>query len=328
MDVLSDAVTALRTGVPHSSRTRHSAPWGMRFAPSGGAGCHVILQGSCWLLPPTGGPVPLAPGDVVFLPHGRGHGIADDPATPLTDVVQQPDGQWALTKDVPPGAGPDTVMLCGSYRLNRARAHPLLTGLPEVVHLPARIGTHPALRVAVDLLGGELQRPGPGSDAAVTGLLDTLLLYILRAWLADHAGQAATGWAAALADPAIAAALHALHDDPAHPWTVAGLADRAGLSRAAFARRFTTLVGQPPLAYLTWWRMTLAARQLVTGEEPLRVLAQRCGYTSELAFARAFTREFSTSPGAYRRQHASPTARPPTPRPRHQTAGLAAESAD
>lgn len=303
VDVLSDAIMAMRTGVPHSSRTLLSAPWGLRFAPSDGAGFHVILLGSCWLLPPGRKPIALGPGDVVFLPHGRGHAIADDPRTPLIDVVQDREGNWTPTEEIPEGSGPDTLMLCGAYRLNRTRAHPLLTGLPEVIHLPARIGAHPALRAAVDLLGAELERPEPGADALLPTLLDALLLYILRAWLHEHAGQAATGWAAALADPAVADALHALHDDPARPWTVAELAGHAGLSRAAFARRFTTLVGRPPLAYLTWWRMTLAARLLATGDVPIRVVAGRCGYSSEFAFAKAFKREYGVSPGRYRREH-------------------------
>ncbi|TDB72034.1 AraC family transcriptional regulator [Micromonospora sp. KC721] len=313
MDVLSDAIAAMRTGLPHSSRTLMSAPWGLRFAASNGAGFHVILQGSCWLLPPGQEPVALSPGDVVFLPHGRGHAIADDPTTPLTDVVQTPDGNWVLAEDPPPGAGPTTLMLCGAYRLNRARAHPLLTGLPDVVHLPARIGAHPALRAAVDLLGRELDQPGPGSDAVVPALLDTLLIYILRAWLDDHAGQAATGWAAALADPAVADALHAIHHRPAHPWTVEELGARAGLSRAAFARRFATVVGQPPLAYLTWWRMIIASQLLGTSDAPLRVVAQNGGYSSEFAFAKAFKRQFGISPGSYRRQHDN-TKHPVTPR--------------
>lgn len=293
----------MRTGQPHSSLTGLAAPWGLRFAQSHGAGFHVVLQGSCWLLPQEGDHLPLSPGDVVFLPHGRGHAIASDPAAPLVDVVQTPDGDWVPTEDVPPGTGPTTLLLCGAYRLNRARAHPLLTGLPEVVHLPARIGSHPALRAAVDLLGRELEQPGPGSDAVVPALLDTLLAYLLRAWLEVHAGQAATGWAAALADPAVAAALHAIHHDPAHSWTVAELGARAGMSRAAFARRFTALVGQPPLAYLTWWRLTVACRLLATSDAPLRVVAQRCGYASEAAFAKAFKRQAGLSPGGYRRRY-------------------------
>src|SRR5690606_12351971 len=300
VDVLSDAITAMRAGVPHSSRTRLAAPWGMRFAPSDGAGCHVVLQGSCWLLPPGRDPIPLAPGDVVLLPYGRGHAIADDPATPLIDVVQDENGDWVPAREMPQGTGPVTLMLCGAYRLNRARAHPLLTGLPDVVHLPARIGANPSLRAAVDLLGAELDRPGPGSDALIPALLDSLLLYILRAWLHEHAGRASTGWAAALADPALADALHALHRDPARPWTVEELGARAGLSRAAFARRFTKVVGLPPLAYLTWWRMTIAGRLLATTDLPLRVVAERCGYASEFAFAKAFKREFGVSPGRYR----------------------------
>lgn len=109
------------------------------------------------------------------------------------------------------------------------------------------------------------------------------------------------GWPAALADPAVSAALEAMHAEPAAPWTVAGLADRAGLSRTVFAQRFTVLVGRPPLAYLTWWRMTTAARLLRQADEPLSAVARRCGYASEFAFAKAFKREFTVTPGAFRR---------------------------
>ncbi|MDX3854336.1 AraC family transcriptional regulator [Streptomyces sp. AK02-01A] len=306
MDVLSDAIAAMRTGLPHSSRTHKFAPWGLRFGASDGAGFHVVLRGSCWLIPPEcDEPLALSPGDVVFLAHGRGHGLADDPATPLVDVIEAPGGSWVLSEDVPTGSGPSTLILCGAYRLSRARAHPLLTGLPDVVHLPARLGSHPALRSAIELLGGELERPGPGSDAVVPALLDTLLLYILRAWLEEHAGPGTTGWAAALGDPAIAAALYGIHRDPARAWTVEELGARGGLSRAAFARRFTTVVGQPPLAYLTWWRMTTAGRLLSTDDAPLRTVAQRTGYSSEFAFAKAFKREYGVSPGRYRKERAA-----------------------
>jgi AraC-like DNA-binding protein len=136
----------------------------------------------------------------------------------------------------------------------------------------------------------------------VPALLDTLLLYILRTWFdRQPASGAATGWAAALNDRATTAALRAMHRDPARPWTVATLAAEAGLSRAPFARRFTALVGQPPLNYLTWWRMTLAARLLRESDAPLNAVAGRVGYGSEFAFANAFKRRYGTAPGRYRR---------------------------
>ncbi|MGP3975174.1 AraC family transcriptional regulator [Streptomyces sp. 8N114] len=309
MDVLSDAIAVMRAGRPHSSRTVERAPWGVRFPASEGAGFHVVLQGSAWLLPPEdAGPVQLGPGDVVFLPHGNGHGLADHPRTPLENFRLEPDGSWPVPHDPGPARGDETLLLCGAYQLDKARAHPLLTDLPPYLHIPVRVGAHDRLRSAVDLLGAELSDPQPGSDAVVPALLDTLLLYLLRTWwLAGRteAAQGPSGWAGALSDPGIAAALHALHDDPAKPWTVEGLGALAGLSRAAFARRFTTLVGRPPLAYLTWWRMTRAAQLLRTTDTPLRSVAERTGYTSEFAFAKAFKREYGVAPGHYRRAGAA-----------------------
>ncbi|MFJ5779359.1 AraC family transcriptional regulator [Streptomyces sp. NPDC093094] len=309
MDVLSDAVAAMRTGRPHSGLRNKFAPWGLRFEAASGAGFHVVLRGSAWLTPAHGEPVALARGDVAFLPHGRGHALAGTLDAPLEDVRLDEEGRWpglpVPPPDPVPGPPPDAVTLCGAYLLDRSRAHPLLTELPEVVHLPARAGAHGSLRAAVELLGDELRCPRPGSDTIVSHLLDTLLVYILRAWWQGEGrdgGGHPTGWAAALADPGIAASLRAIHADPARPWTVGELGLRAGLSRAAFARRFTSLVGRPPLTYLTWWRMTTAGRLLREDDTPLRLVAQRAGYTSEFAFAKAFKREFGMAPGRYRRR--------------------------
>ncbi len=310
MDVLSDVIAVMRTGQPRSARVEWHAPWAQRFASvPGSAGFQVILQGPCWLVSIDTAPVLLAVGDVVFLPHGRGHALADSPSTPLTAAACDPNDPQFLQRYAaaivgePAGINrPTTVTLCGAYQLDPARAHPLLQDLPEVIHLPAHVGRHPELRASVDLLAAELERPRLGTDAIVPALLDTLLLYILRTWFDEQPARGtATGWAAALNDPAIAAALQAMHQDPARPWTVATLAAEAGLSRAPFARRFTTLVGQPPLSYLTWWRMTTAARLLQESDAPLSAIAHRIGYTSEFAFANAFKRQYGTAPGRFRR---------------------------
>lgn len=321
VDVLSDVIAATRAGEPRSARVRWHAPWGQRFpAVRGSAGFQVVLRGSCQLLPPDGGaPLALNVGDVVFLPHGSGYALADSLTTPLTEPVCDPlnDPRFedryasaAVGRTGEDGSQAVTVTLCGGYQLDPSRAHPLLSDLPQIVHLPASFGHRPELRAAVDLLGGELDNPRLGTDTVVPALLDTLLLYILRAWFDEQPERGTTtGWAAALGDPAISAALHALHRDPALPWTVETLGARAGLSRAAFSRRFTTLIGQPPLTYLTWWRMTTAARLLRESDALLSEVAARIGYTSEFAFANAFKREYGIAPGAYRRQGRAGTRR-------------------
>lgn len=307
--MLSDVITVARTGRPRSAYVRWHAPWGQQFAAvPGSAGFQVVLEGSCWLLLPHAEPLRLAAGDVLFLPQGSGHTLADHPARAATASVCRPDdaepsASYASDSvDRLGQAGPVTVVLCGAYQLDPSRTHPLLLTLPDRVHLPADPNRHPELHAAVRLLATEVAHPRPGVGATVPALLDTLLMYILRIWLAEqpvHGGT--TGWAAALNDPATSAALHAVHHNPAAPWTVATLAAEAGLSRAAFARRFAELVGQPPLGYLTWWRMTTAARLLRSTQAPLHSIASQVGYTSEFAFANAFKRMQGLPPGAYRR---------------------------
>ncbi|MET7426987.1 AraC family transcriptional regulator [Dactylosporangium sp. NPDC005555] len=309
MDVLSDVIAVMRTGQPRSALVGWRAPWAQAFAAvPGSAGFQVILKGPCWLVRPDAEPVALAVGDVVLRPHGRGHTLADSPSTPPAPACD-PDDPGALRRVAFQGDAPDTVTLCGGYRLDAGRAHPLLHDLPELIHLPAHLGRHPELRATVDLLAGELERPRLGTDAIVPALLDTLLLHILRAWIEQQVrrqpARGATGWAAALNDAPVAAALQAMHRDPARPWTVGSLAAEAGLSRTPFARRFTGLLGQPPLTYLTWWRMTVAARLLRESDAPLSAVAADVGYTSEFAFAAAFKRRQGAAPGRFRRASAA-----------------------
>ena len=308
-------IAIVRAGRPRSARIQWHAPWGQRFpAALGSASFQVILQGSCWLSPPSGAPIGLSAGDVVFFSHGHGYGLADSPATPMAEPTCDPleDAELFASASVGgPEQGTVTVTLCGGYQLDPGRAHPILAHLPDVIHLPAHPGHRPELRAAVDLLGSEIHQPRLGADTIVPALLDMLLLYILRTWVDEQpANGAATGWSAALRDPATGAALHAIHSDPSLPWTVEMLGRHAGLSRAAFSHRFRTLVGQPPLTYLTWWRMTLGARLLRTSDAPVGQVATRAGYRSEFAFANAFKRAYGTSPGRYRRRTRLPHQAP------------------
>ncbi|MFD8637376.1 AraC family transcriptional regulator [Streptomyces sp. NPDC059533] len=300
MDVVSDAISTVRTGQASSNRVRVGGSWCARLAPYDGAGFHVVLEGSCWLLPDGGPPVALGAGDAVLLPHGTGHVIADSPADAATVARAVPFERWSGGRepDVPRGAGVGEVeLLCGKYRLDHSRVHPLLAELPPVVHLPNRVGVRPELRAAIDLLGRELDGRQPGACLAVPGLLDLLLVYMIRSWVTEDTAGA---WPAVLGDPVTAAALRALHSEPSAPWSNDRLAAEAGVSRATLARRFTRLVGRPPMAYLAWWRLTLAAAMLRDTPDPLAAIARRVGYGTPYALSHAFSREFGTTPGRYR----------------------------
>ncbi|MCX4094374.1 AraC family transcriptional regulator [Nocardia sp. alder85J] len=279
MDVLSDVVAELRVGAPHASRTEQRTPWDNRFEATDAVGFHIVLGGSSRLLTTGGQPVLLGPRDVVLLPRGDAHSIA-----------------------AAPGAAASTVLLCGAYRFDRSRHHPLLSELPAVIHLPARTRPPAPLDAAVDLLAREIETTP--ESGAVGPLLEVLLLYILRTWYDGQ--EQPTGWGAALRDPDLGAVLRAIHRDPAHPWTVRTLGARVNMSRSTFAQRFTDTVGLAPQTYLTRWRMTLAARRLRDTGDTLRVVAENVGYTSEYAFAKAFKREYGVAPGRYRHTPGSP----------------------
>ncbi len=213
VDVVSDAISAVRIGRAFSDRVRVSGSWCARLAPYAGAGFHVVLEGSCWLLPDGSSPVSLGAGDAVLLPHGTGHVIADSPADAATVARAVPFERWddRGSSHGPHVAGGGVEMLCGKYRLDHARAHPLMAELPTLVHLPNRVGSNPELRAAIDLLGSELGAGRPGSGIAVPGLVDLLLVYMIRSWVAQDTSGV---WPAVLGDPVTAAALRALHADP------------------------------------------------------------------------------------------------------------------
>jgi AraC-like DNA-binding protein len=316
VDVLTDVLAVLESGPTLCARTQARAPWGLRFGGNQGFGFHVVLHGTCWLTSTAEPPLELHTGDVVLLTSGREHVLANDPATPAVTFRLEDERKASRIghqhiAGSPVGAR--TVLLSGAYRLEPRRPHPLLATLPDLVYLPNR--RRQGLHTAVDLLGVEVEEQQPGADAIVASLVDALLVYILRAWQEEHP----TSWSRALTDPSIGPTLHRIHQDPARSWTVEQLSVEAGLSRATFGRRFTALVGEPPLTYLTRWRLTTAARLLRQQDAPLSAVAHQVGYTSEFAFAKAFKREYGLAPGSYRRL-ARFTEDPPPPGHAHPVA--------
>ncbi|MEV4974561.1 AraC family transcriptional regulator [Streptomyces scopuliridis] len=314
MDVVSDAISAVHLGHPWSHRLRMSGSWRTRQDPYDGAGFYVVLKGHGWLLSDGGAPVSLGVGDAVLLPHGTGHVIADSPVdAAIAAETAVPFEQWlAETGQRERSDRTETEMLCGTYWLDCSRMHPLMAELPEVVHLPHRVGSHVELRAAIDLLAGELDERRPGSCIALPNLLDLLLVYMIRSWMTETSGGA---WPGALGDPVTASALRAMHSNPGAPWSVDRLAAEAGVSRPTLARRFATLVGRPPMAYLTWWRVILAATLLRDTPDTLATIAGRVGYGSPYAFER----ELGTTPGRYRAQAADRSASVTGPRPTSRT---------
>jgi AraC-like DNA-binding protein len=308
VDLLSDIISVSRLGRPHSARVHRRPPFKRRLAQSEAAGFHVVLRGACWVAAPGFEPARLGPGDVVFFPRGSAHALMDKPAAisfegdrTTSDIPTEQLGsnESCSAENV---SSASVAMLCGAYLLDRSCLHPLLDEMPEMLHFTAEAGAQWQLRATIELLGAEVDRGLSGADTAISALLDLMFLYILRTWLAEDGRRTnAAGWSAALKDSRIAAALASIHSEPAKPWTVATLAGAAGLSRAAFARRFSSLLGRSPAAYLTLWRMMVATRLMRNSDLRLATIAAEVGYSSEYAFAHAFKRLYGISPGAHRR---------------------------
>lgn len=301
MDVLADVLSVTRVSGTRLDELVACAPWGVRLPATPNVAFHVVTQGTCWITVPGHPPVQLVPGDIALIPTGASHTISNAPNTSARDYEE-----LAAKRPSPPtavggrleilGPGPETKLMCGGYTYDHAGAHPVLSLLPPIVHIPSS-AAHTALSATLPLLAAEMRRGEPGAQTIVDRLVDVLFVQVLRIW---SAGDDRAHWLGALRDPHIAKALSALHGRPAQAWTVATLAAVSGLSRASFAHRFMALVGEPPLAYLTRWRMDLAARRLSATAEPIAAVASSVGYTSEFAFSRAFRRVRGIPPGEYR----------------------------
>ena len=187
------------------------------------------------------------------------------------------------------------TLLTGTYDVRGSVCDRILRGLPSLIIV--RADTMPYS--LVEIVSVELGRARPGQQAVLDRLLDLLLVIALREWM-DQPGSGAPAWYHAQEDLVVGAALRLMHDDPAHPWTVAELAERASVSRSAFARRFTQLAGEPPMSYLACWRLCLAADLLGSTDTTLDTIARRVGYANAYALSVAFKRVHGVRPGEHR----------------------------
>lgn len=314
MDVLTDVLEALHLKSLIYGRLELTAPWGLRMD-GGHCGFFVVTRGTCWLeVDGVEEPLQLAGGDFVLLPKAQEHTLKDAPRTralPVAEVLGncpksrqgcQPGGIHHAG-----GGGALTTMVSGCFQFEDGEKNPLLACLPPVVHVKGDGGTAVQwLEASLQFVASEMASGQPGAETVVSRLADILFVQAVRAHLAQS-GENARGWLRALVDPQIGGALGLMHQQPEEPWTVESLAARAAMSRSAFAARFAQLVGEPPLAYLTRWRMDKATRLLRGGQASIGEIAGRVGYQAEAAFSKAFKRWNGVAPGAYRRtvaQHA------------------------
>ena len=306
MDVLSDVLTSIHLGGGVYFRCEMSAPWGMAIPPSSVAEFHVIVRGNCWLrIPDQKEPIALQGGDVVAFLHGGAHGLVDAPereARPAAEILegQSLEHYGPVTHG---GGGLPASILCGYFDLDRDSLHPLVAALPSFIHLRGTGSSEFAwLQTALNFMIYETMAAKPGSEAVVSRLAGVLFVQMVRAYIEQS--ESPPEMLAAIADKQIGTVLALMHKDPAKPWTLETLARSTAMSRSALAARFHQLVGDTPMQYLTMWRMQLARKYLGETAWSTAAIAERVGYQSEAAFAKAFKKAVGTGPGAYRRERA------------------------
>jgi AraC-like DNA-binding protein len=287
-------------------RSELTAPWGLAFpAMANTLMFHVVMAGTCWLESADGESCRLVPGAFALVPDGQGHRLASAPGTPaigLFDAVTErvSDRYEIITHG---GGGTRTTLMCGAVRFDDPAAAALVAVLPAVVVVDTwRAPQLEWMQTTLRYMIAEASELRTGGETVITRLADVLVIEAVRAWLSKDPA-ARRGWLGGLRDPQIGRAIRALHARPGHGWTIASLASEAGMSRSAFSARFAALVGEPVMRYVTRWRMHVARATLRHERITIAALADRLGYNSEAAFARAFKRVTGEWPGEARERH-------------------------
>ncbi|KAB8170985.1 helix-turn-helix domain-containing protein [Streptomyces sp. 3MP-14] len=308
MDPLASLLEGPRARDPFLLRALLGPPWAVLVRDQAPLTVLCVVRGTAWLIPEEpGGPRQLTAGSVAVLRGPAPYRVADDPASPLQAEILPggcgvaPDGTdlcetldlgtrtWGTGTDAP------NELLIGTYPLSSEVTGSLLRALPPVLSLGPREWDCALL----PMLTTEITREAPAQNVVLGRVLDLLLISVLRAWF-ERPSSEPPAWYRAHGDPVVGPALRLLREHPAHPWTVAALAAKVGVSRAALARRFTELVGRPPMAHLTDRRLDLAAELLLDPDLTVEAVARRVGYGSAFALSTAFKRERGITPSDHR----------------------------
>lgn len=312
MDVLDDLLTGTRARGGVFNLTILDPPWGLYIVDQSPLALATLVRGSAWIVRDGLDPIRLNERDVAVLRGPEPYIVADQPGTE-PQLRIHPGGICEPLPGAPVDystrlgvrthggrANGEAMVISGTYQLEGDISRRLLAALPSVLVVPSPdVAGH-----VMDMVLGEIQNDEPGQQSVLDRWLDLALITTLRAWFARPESHP-PGWYQAQSDPVVGLALRLLHEDPAHPWTLVELANRVGVSRASLARRFSALVGEPPMSYLTGWRITLAADLLRETNDTVESIARRVGYANAFALSVAFKRTRGTTPTAHRRASAA-----------------------
>ena len=314
MDALSETLRVVQLVGAIFLQGRFTAPWCYQSPHADAAApllepgaervviFHMVTEGECVVELPSQPPMWLSAGDVIVFSQGDAHrmgsalGLEPGPGRSLKELLQRRPRQLNFG-----GGGATTRLLCGYLACDARLARLLLAGLPPLVRVNVR-GSNAGvwLEASVRYALAEARSPRPGGSGVLAKLAEVLFIEVLRLYINEQsAGR--TGWLAGLGDRVVGSALNALHQRPAHAWTLEELAREAGASRSVLAERFQHLVGISPMQYLIQWRMMLAANLLCGSKAPLARIAEDVGYQTDTAFIRAFRREYGVPPATWRR---------------------------
>ncbi|MET3855342.1 AraC family transcriptional regulator [Rhizobium sp. OAE497] len=304
MDPLSDIFSSLRIRKAKFTTLDATAPWGVVSNGDPSIKFVLVVRGSGVLTTRENPePVALRAGDVFIMFGDEPYRVFDHERSRIEDCVDV-EALREGNRIQFGGGGSTTTFISGFFDVDSLDARPLLNVLPKLLHLKSEQNRSRAFEAVLELLAAEAETPGLGSEAVVRRLFELLFVHAIRAY-SQQFGTTKTGWLAAVADKNLAQAMEAMHANPQTPWTVDRLAQKAGMSRSAFAARFKHVVGQAPLAYLTEWRIYQAARLIEANAGKISVIGRRVGYQSEAAFTKAFRKLLGHAPGEYRKSLAT-----------------------